>query len=71
MCTPPQPQGDKPEDEKSRNAIEALKEVSEEIQKLRRPTGEQKAPGRTCREIAAGAKEPIRNGRCWPVLGVE
>lgn len=54
-----------PTDQRSRNTVEALKSVTEEIKKLRKPTGERKAPGRTCREIAATAEEPLRNGMYW------
>lgn len=49
-------------DEKEQSAIEALKKVSEEIKKLRKPTGEKKNPGRTCRAIAAAAEDTLKNG---------
>lgn len=52
-------------DQRSRNTVEALKEVTTELKKLRKPTGERQAPGRTCREIAASAEEPLRNGHYW------
>jgi len=52
-------------DENERSAIEALKEVAEQIKKLKKPTGEKQSPGRTCREIAAAADERLRNGFYW------
>lgn len=54
-----------PPDQRSRNTVEALKQVTAEIKKLRKPTGERQAPGRTCREIAVAAEEPLRNGMYW------
>lgn len=57
--------GDAPPDEKARNTIEALKKVTAEIKKVRKPTGERDAPGRTCRQIAASAEEPLKNGMYW------
>jgi len=55
------------EDEKQRSAIDALKEVSEQIKRLKNPTGEKNSPGRTCREIAAGAEDrsALKNGMYW------
>jgi len=42
-----------------------LKAVTAEIKKLRKPAGDKKSPGRTCREIAATADEPLKNGMYW------
>lgn len=39
------------EPEEARNAIKALKDVEEEIKKLRDPTGTKDAPGRTCHDL--------------------
>lgn len=59
-------QGDaSPPDQRARNTVEALKEVTEEIKRLRKPAGDPKSPGRTCREIAATATEPLKNGVYW------
>ncbi|RUS72458.1 hypothetical protein EGW08_019775, partial [Elysia chlorotica] len=38
---------------------------SEEIKKLRKPTGEKDAPGKTCWEIAATSDEKPKNGLYW------
>jgi len=54
-----------PPDQRSRNTVEALKQVTQEIKKLKKPTGERLAPGKTCREIAAAAEEPLKNGHYW------
>lgn len=53
------------EDEKTQDAIVALKEIAAEIKKVQKPTGERDAPGRTCREIAASATDTLRNGMYW------
>lgn len=54
------------QDEKQRSAIDALKEVSEQIKRLKNPTGKKDSPGRTCREIAAGVYPEIKkNGMFW------
>lgn len=60
-------QSDQGTDEKQRSAIDALKEVSEQIKRLKNPTGDKNSPGRTCREIAAGAEDPtaLKNGMFW------
>lgn len=59
-------QGDDPsEDPKVNTAIESLKKVSAQIKKLKKPTGEQDAPGRTCRQLAATFKadnKELKNG---------
>lgn len=55
--------GDAPEE--ARNTIEALKKVSDEIKKLRKPTGEKTSPARTCRELAASSEEKLKNGLYW------
>lgn len=55
-------QGDAPVEAK--NTLQALKEVADEIQKLRVPTGDKKSPGRTCKEIAL-ADPSLKNGYYW------
>lgn len=48
----------------ARNTIQALKEVADEIQKLKTPTGKQDAPGVTCRDIAM-ADPNLKTGYYW------
>lgn len=55
-------QGDAPEEAK--DTLKALKEVADEIQKLKMPSGKRDAPGRTCREIAL-ADPSRKNGYYW------
>jgi len=56
--------GDAP-NAQTKSTIDALKEVTEEIKKIRKPTGAKDAPGKTCRDIAASADEVPRNGLYW------
>lgn len=55
-------QGDAPEE--ARATMEALERVSEEIKKLRMPTGKWDAPGVTCKDIAM-ADPTLKNGMYW------
>lgn len=55
-------QGDAPAE--GRNTVQALKEVAEQIEKMRAPTGKKDAPGITCRDIAL-ADPGLRNGYYW------
>lgn len=55
-------QGDAPPE--ARNTVQALKEVAEEIQRLRSPTGKREAPGITCKDIAL-ADPSLKNGYYW------
>lgn len=56
-------QGDAP-DEEAQKTVETLLYVEEEIQKLKKPTGERDAPGKTCKEIAAAANDKkLKNGK--------
>jgi len=63
-------QGDAPEGEepKVKTAIQSLKEVSDQVKKLKSPTGEKIAPARTCRELAANVKDGYKqpeDGLYW------
>lgn len=58
----PYEQGDAPEE--ARNTIQALKEVADEIQKLKTPTGNKDSPGMTCRDIAM-ADPTLKTGYYW------
>jgi hypothetical protein len=45
----------------ARDTIQALKDVANEIEKLKTPTGEKDAPGMTCRDIAM-TDSSLKNG---------
>jgi len=52
-------------DGEARKTVDQLRRVSAEIKKMKKPTGEKDAPGKTCKEIAANADKKLKNGMYW------
>ena len=52
----------KPDDEKPETAFEALEEIQQALQAIRKPTGTQEAPARTCKDLALAHPE-LQSGK--------